>query len=232
MLKIIIVEDHSDLRESLLDVMAADGHHAEAFDSAEALWCGGTLHTTDIMILDLNLPGQDGIAVARRVREDHPDIGIVMLTARGKPEERCTGYDSGADIYLTKPSSAAELSSSVQALARRLSRSKSEAKLLVLDMIAMTLSGPDGTVALTSAEVELLAAFARAPNRRLDTAQIVRLLASSGEVSKAAIEVRIVRLRKKLDAAGVPGRPINVVRNVGYQLAQKIDLLREDVQGI
>jgi DNA-binding response OmpR family regulator len=225
MLKIIIVEDHRDLRESLLDVMAADGHHAEAFDSAEALWRGSTLDTTDIMILDLNLPGEDGIAVARRVREDHPDIGIVMLTARGKPEERRTGYDSGADIYLTKPSSAAELSSSVQALARRLSRSKPEAKLLLLDMIAMTLSGPDGTVALTAAEAKLLAAFARAPNNRLDTAQIVRLLAQSGEVSKAAIEVRIVRLRKKLDAAGAPGRPINAVRNVGYQLAQRINLL-------
>ncbi len=225
MLNIIIVEDHRDLRESLSDVMAADGHNAKAFDSAEALWRAGSLDATDIIILDLNLPGEDGISVARRVREDHPDIGIVMLTARGTPEERRTGYDSGADIYLTKPSSAAELSSSVHALARRLSRSQPEPKRLVLDRIAMTLSGPDGAVALTAAEVQLLAAFAGGSDNRLETAQIVRMVGRSGEVSKATIEVRIVRLRKKLVAAGASGQAINAVRHVGYQLTQRIHIL-------
>jgi len=224
MLSIVIVEDHSDLRESLLDVMAADGHQAVAFDSAEALWRGGDLDATDIMILDLNLPGEDGIAVARRVRAEQPDIGIVMLTARGKSEERRTGYDSGADIYLTKPSSAAELSASVQALARRLNRARPEPGGLTLDTIAMTLAGPDGTVALSAAEAALLAAFAGAPNNRLETGQIARMIGRADEVSKATIEVRIVRLRKKLGAAGAPGQPINAVRNVGYQLALRIDV--------
>jgi DNA-binding response OmpR family regulator len=224
MLNIIIVEDHSDLRESLLDVMAADGHHAEAFDSAEALWSEGRLDTTDIMILDLNLPGEDGIAIARRVHADHPGIGIVMLTARSKPEERRTGYDSGADIYLTKPSSAVELSSSVLALARRLNRGQPERKTLTLNRIAMTLSGPDGTVALSASEAELLAAFAGAENNRLEIDDIGRMIGQAGKARKATIEVRIVRLRKKLIAAGAPGQPINVVRSVGYQLSMRIDL--------
>jgi DNA-binding response OmpR family regulator len=225
MLNIVIVEDHYDLRESLLDVMASDGHHVIAFDSAEALWAGCRFCTVDILILDLNLPGEDGIAVARRVRGRDPDIGIVMLTARGEPEERRIGYESGADIYLTKPSSAAELSSSVQALARRLNRGKPEPNILTLDTIAMTLTGPDGTVALSASEVELLVAFAGEPTNRLETAHIARVIGGSDELSKATIEVRIVRLRKKLSAAGAPGQPINAVRNVGYQLSMRMDVL-------
>lgn len=225
MLNIVIVEDHCDLRESLLDVMAADGHHALAFDSAEALWSGCSLAAFDIMILDLNLPGEDGIAVARRVRAAHPQIGIVMLTARREPEERRIGYESGADIYLTKPSSAVELSSSVLALARRLKQGKPDQKSLTLNMIAMILEGPGGSVALSAAEVDLLAAFARAPNNRLETTHIAQVFSRSEEISKATIEVRIVRLRKKLRAAGALGQPINVVRNVGYQLSIQIDLL-------
>jgi len=225
MLNIVIVEDHSDLRESLLDVMVADGHEAVAFDSAEALWSGCNLVGIDIMILDLNLPGEDGIAVARQVRAAYPQIGIVMLTARGEPEERRIGYESGADIYLTKPSSAVELSSSVQALGRRLMQGKPDPRSLTLDLTAMCLTGPAGSVALSAAEAELLAAFVRAPNTRLETAHIAQVFGRAEEISKATIEVRIVRLRKKLAAAGAPNPPINAVRNVGYQLSVRVELL-------
>jgi DNA-binding response OmpR family regulator len=225
MLNIVIVEDHSDLRDSLLEVMAADGHNVLAFDSGEGLWGECSLTTVDILILDLNLPGEDGITVARRVRAADPDIGIVILTARGEPEERRIGYESGADIYLTKPSSPAELSSSVRALARRLTRARPEPRGLSLDRIAMTLTGPGGVVALSAFETELLAAFAGAPGNRLETGEIAAIIGGAESVSKATIEVRVVRLRKKLAAAGVSGQPINAVRNVGYQLALRIDLI-------
>jgi DNA-binding response OmpR family regulator len=225
MLKIIIVEDHKDLRESLLDVMASEGHHVAAFESAEALWSGCSFATVDIVVLDLNLPGEDGIGVSRRIRAEHPDVGIVMLTARGEPEERRTGYENGADIYLTKPSSVAELTSSIWALARRLNKDRPEPGGLVLDTMAMTLSGPEESVALSASEVELLAAFARAPLKRLKTVHIADMIGRDGEISKAAIEVRIVRLRKKIIAAGTAGQPINVVRNHGYQLSARIDVI-------
>jgi DNA-binding response OmpR family regulator len=225
MLNIAIVEDHRDLRESLLDVMAADGHDAVAFDSAEALWSGCNLARIDIMILDLNLPGEDGIAVARRVRTTHPQVGIVMLTARGDPKERRIGYESGADIYLTKPSSAVELSSSVLALARRLMQGRPDQKALSLNMIEMTLAGPADSIALSAAEAELLAAFVRAPGNRLETADIAQVFGLAKGISKGTIEVRIVRLRKKLTAAGAPTQPITAIRNVGYQLSTRIDLV-------
>jgi DNA-binding response OmpR family regulator len=225
MLTIAIVEDNRALRESLVDVMAAEGHEVEAFDSAEALWSWGHIETVDILILDLNLPGEDGICVARRVRADHPGIGIVMLTARGEPEERRNGYESGADIYLTKPSSAPELTSSVEALARRLNQSKTEPRTLVLDCVALTITGPADSVALSAAEVELLAEFSRAPGNRLDIGRIASLIGGEDGVSKAAIEVRIVRLRKKLIGAGASGQPITSIRNHGYQMSNRIEIV-------
>jgi len=225
MLNILIVEDNPDLRESLVDVMAAEGHHVAAFESAEALWSGSSPGTADIIVLDLNLPGEDGIALARRVRAENPEVGIVMLTARSEPHERRAGYENGADIYLTKPSSVPELTSSIKALARRLNQGRAEPEVLVLDSIAMTLSGPDDMVTLSASEMDLMTEFARSPQGRLKTSHIAKMIGSEGGISKAAIEVRIVRLRKKMIAAGAIGQPINVVRNHGYQLSARIDIV-------
>jgi DNA-binding response OmpR family regulator len=225
MLNVIIVEDHKDLRESLLDVIAAEGHNVAAFESAEALWSGCSFVTVDILILDLNLPGADGIAVAHYARAKHPNLGIVMLTARGEPEERRIGYESGADIYLAKPSSPTELTASIMALARRLKQNQSEHTSLVLDPIAMTLSGIDAVVGLSVSEVELVVKFISSPQYRLEISEISELLGRDGDITKAAIEVRVVRLRKKMIAAGAPSMPIKVVRNHGYQLAARIDVL-------
>lgn len=225
MLKIIIVEDNRALRESLIDVLAENGHDVEACDSAEALWRRGDIGAIDVLILDLNLPGEDGISVARRARAVHSGLGIVMLTARGEPNDRRIGYESGADIYLAKPSSGPELTSSVEALARRLNRSRPEPGTLVLDCSTMTICGPAERVAISAAEVELLLAFARAPNNRLEIGLITTILGGEDGVSKAAIEVRIVRLRKKLIAAGALGQPIKVIRNHGYQMSSGLELL-------
>jgi DNA-binding response OmpR family regulator len=225
MLNVIVVDDHKPLRESLVELMASEGHHVAGFGSAEALWSGCSFGTVDILILDLNLPGEDGVAVAQRIRAQHPNIGIVMLTARSDPEHRRAGYDSGADIYLAKPSSALELVASVKALGRRLKQNGSETSELVLDTFAMTLSGPRDTVDLSGSEVDLLAEFARSANSRLETVAIANRDEGEGEISKAAIEVRIVRLRKKLIAAGAIGQPIRSIRNQGYQLTARVSIL-------
>ena len=224
-LNVIIVEDNRSLRESLLDVIVNKDHHVAAFDSAEAFWSGCSLETVDVVILDLNLPGEDGLSVARRIRADHPNVGIVMLTARDDPDDRRIGYETGADIYLAKPSSALELVASVEALARRLDSRVPKSRGLVLDPVAMTISGYKNNVALSASEVDLLMEFTRASNGRLDTKRIANLIKFEGEISKASIEVRIVRLRKKLTSAGASGQPITAVRNQGYQLSVRMDIL-------
>jgi DNA-binding response OmpR family regulator len=233
MLNLVIVEDNAALRESLVDVLAADDHHVVAFESAEGFLANCSIATVDILLLDLNLPGEDGMSLARRMRAEWPDLGIVMLTARGAPTDRSDGYESGADIYLTKPSSAPELTASIRALARRLSKeargavtASAEATLpLVLNRKTMTLTGPEGAQALTSSETDLLEAFVKAADNRLDLDSILRLGPVSVPVSKAALGVKIVRLRKKLTAVGAEGQSLNVVRNWGYQLSVAITLI-------
>ena len=221
MLNIVLVEDNAALRESMLDVLAAEGHHVVGFESAESFVANCSAATVDVLVLDLNLPGQDGLSLARDLRAAWPKVGIIMLTARGAPEERQSGYESGADIYLAKPSSAPELTASIWALARRLGRKETAPRHIVLDIKAMTLTGPSGTVTLTSGEASLLEAFVQAPGNRLVTeGEDAKVDANS----KATLGVKIVRLRKKLVAAGAVGRPINAIRNLGYQLSVPITL--------
>jgi len=225
MINVVIVEDHRSMRESLVDLIADEGHHVAAFESAEALWSGSNLRTVDIVVLDLNLPGVDGITVARRIRAEHPQIGIIMLTARDKPEERNIGYENGADIYLAKPSSALEIAGAVTALSRRLdSHQTKPATELLLDPFSMTLSGPGETVSVSADEVALLTKFIQAPDTKLAISEIASLMQSAGEISKSTLEVRIVRLRKKMKAVGASTQPIKVIRNYGYKLTVGIGL--------
>lgn len=223
MLKIAIVEDHRSLREALVDALSNDGHQVTAFNSAETLWDNCPVEAVDIIILDLNLPGKDGVTVAKRIRTEYPGVGIIMLTARDKPEERRLGYESGADIYLAKPSSFLELTGSIHALKRRLNQGIKDAiPELVLDTFSMTLSGPVATVALSDFEVKLLTEFTRTPNNSLSLNQIVKLDDQDQKVSKSAIEVRIVRLRKKFRSTGANTQAIKVIRNFGYKLTSRV----------
>lgn len=231
MLNIVIVEDNAALRESLVEVLSAEDHHVVAFESAEGFRTNCSLGSVDVLLLDLNLPGEDGVSLARRMRADWPDLGIIMLTARSAPNDRSMGYESGADIYLTKPSSAPELTASIRALARRLNKdNRAPASVmqpvpLSLNRKTMTLIGRGGAQALTASETALLEAFATAPENRLDLDSILRLGPASAPVSKAALGVKIVRLRKKLTAAGAEGQSLNVVRNWGYQLSVPLTLI-------
>lgn len=224
MLNIAIIEDNAALRESLVDVLTDEGHHISAFDCAEALKANSSVATFDIVVLDLNLPGEDGVTLARRLRVSKPRIGIVMLTARATPDDRRVGYDSGADIYLAKPSSSEELTSSIWALARRLDLQHLNGQAIELNLKAMSLTGGHGSVKVSASEALLLEGFIRAPDNRLTTAQIIRLQGQNEGTSKATIGVKIVRLRKKLLAIGAAGQPINVVRNWGYQLSIDVTL--------
>ncbi len=221
-LKIIVVEDHDDLREMTVEALCEQGHHAIGVDSAEALsdWLG---MPPDVMVIDLNLPGEDGISLARRVRATQPSIGIIMLTARSNAVDRTTGYQSGADIYLTKPTSEEELGAALQAVARRLKPPGAvpdqRVFVFTLDMQRLMLSGPQAQVSLNALEATVVSALASALWQRLENWQLLKLLAKSeASYTKARLEVLIFRLRKKLVQAGADEYAIKVIRQVGYQL--------------
>jgi DNA-binding response OmpR family regulator len=219
MLSIIVVEDHDALREVTVEALIDKGHHVIGADCAEVLAeMGNTLHA-DIVVLDINLPGEDGISLSRRLRESQPDIGIIMVTARIQLVERMQGYESGADLYLTKPASLDELCAAIQSLSRRIKRAAQPASALQIDPEKLTLSGKLGEVSLSYHEAMILVAFARAAGHQLEHWQLIELSghAETGS-SKSTLEVQITRLRKKLVQAGSGEHPIKAIRNLGYQL--------------
>lgn len=218
-LNILVVEDNDDLREATAEALSTQGHHVRGVDCAEAVPEQAQVGSIDLMVIDLNLPGEDGVSLARRMREVQPTMGIIMLTARSRSEDKATGYASGADIYLTKPASLAELNAAVQSLARRLVPHRHGADTVQLNVRRQTLTGEQGAVALTANEVALLVALARAAKHQLEHWQLVEIMGKDGaEYSKAALEVHIVRLRKKVQQTCLEPNPIRAVRGFGYRL--------------
>lgn len=216
-LNIVLVEDHDALREVTADVLRQAGHHVTALSCAEDL---GELASgaVDLFILDLNLPGEDGISLAGRLRKSFPRGGIIMTTARSAAEDQALGYTSGADIYLVKPLASDTLLAAIGALQRRLLPDE-PGQALRLARRQLSLEGPVCTVSLQESEANLLSALARAPGQRLETWQLAEIIGGADqESSKSSIEVRITRLRKKLRDCGGGADCIRALRGVGYQL--------------
>lgn len=222
-LKILVVEDNEELREVTVDVLRRDGHQVEGADSAEAV--PEHAGDVDLMVVDLNLPGESGYSLARRIRAAQPGIGIIMLTARSSASDKQQGYRSGADIYMSKPISNEELCAAVTSLGRRLNAS-SVLQALQLHRAMYSLQGPAGRVALGTQEVAMLVAFTRAPDQRMENWQLIELLKKSdARDPKAALELQVVRLRKKLHQAGADLPAIQSIRGWGYQLCAPLVLL-------
>lgn len=224
LLNIIVVEDHDELRAITVETLQALGHQVVGIDCAEAMPEIVQTRHVDLMLIDLNLPGEDGLSLARRVRQSQPGIGIIMLTARGKVSEKLQGYEHGADIYLTKPTTMEELDATIQALSRRLRPVLTSPSALLLNLHKLILSGQQSEVHLSSHEASVLAALARAPGQRLENWQLVALLGKT-DISKAGLEMMFARLRKKMLQVSAEQSPIKTIRQVGYQLTIEINLI-------
>ena len=116
----MVVEDYQPLRTSLIEVLQKFGHHASGFESAESFDEEAKDRNLDLIVIDVTLPGEDGFSLARRLRKVQPSLGIIILTAKVDSADKLTGYQCGADMYLTKPVGLEELMGAVNALARRL----------------------------------------------------------------------------------------------------------------
>ena len=223
-LSIVVVEDNDMLRELTVDFLSSVGHHVRGVFDGELLDESLSQAPADLVVLDLNLPGEDGLSICRRLRQASPQIGIIMLTARAEGLQRAMGYESGADIYLAKPTSNEELGAAVASLARRVTHADTPPQF-VANSQTLTLQGPQGSESLTEAEMKILRGLCLAPHHQLAYWQLLELLAMEvGDDAKSALEVRITRLRKKLMAVGIPEPGIKAIRNAGYQLTAAIEL--------
>lgn len=224
-LKIVIVEDHADLRGLFVDFLVGKGHDVVGFAMADDLDEHLSRGTPDLMILDLNLPGEDGYSIARRMRAAHPDMHILMLTARNAVEDRIRGYVSGADNYLTKPVLPEELAIVVDSIARRMSHARGQAVQISFDTVCMELSGPAGNLTLTPPEMLVLKSLAEAPDNQLAYWRLLTLLQLElNDKSKSALEVRMSRLKKKLQTVGAPEPAIKSLWKEGYRLCVPVRL--------
>ncbi len=225
-LTIAIVEDHADLRELFVDFLSSMGHHVMGFAIAEDLDPYLQQHTPDLMILDLNLPGENGYSIAQRMRAAHPEMHILMLTARAAAEDRIQGYVSGADNYLTKPVSPSELAVVVGNITRRLKPERNAVGQLNIHSASLLLTGPAGSATLMPPELLLLKSLAEAPQKQLAYWQLQELLQLEfNEKSKASLEVRVSRLKKKLHTVGAAQPALKALWKEGYRLCMPIRIL-------
>jgi len=225
-LNILVVEDYLPLQTSLIEVLRKFGHHVQGIESAETFDEEAQDHKMDLVIIDVNLPGEDGFSLARRLHAVQPSLGIIILTAKTDEADKVTGYECGADIYLTKPVGFDELMAAVNALSRRLGKSaptaggfNREPEAIEIHMATASIMGSTGQAELTPTEFKLLLALARANSKSLELWQIYDVLGKDEQtLQKSALEAQLYRLRKKLSDCGAGNQALRALRLKGYRL--------------
>jgi two-component system, OmpR family, copper resistance phosphate regulon response regulator CusR len=225
-MRILIAEDDTPLAGFLRKGFEAESYAVDvAKDGEEAQDLAGT-YPYDALIMDWNLPKRDGISALRGIRENKSGVPVLILTGRNRIEDRVQALDCGADDYLMKPFSFAELSARVRALMRR-GRTPLETRLqvddLVLDRLEHRVERNGKQLELTSKEFSLLEYLMRNAGRRITRAMIIEHVWSiTFDTSTNVVDVYINYLRKKVDE-GAERKLIHTVRGVGYELSARTE---------
>lgn len=224
--RILVVDDDPELRSLLQRFLSEHGYAVRAVDGGKAMDVALQREPADVVVLDLMMPGEDGLAVLRRLRAAGEQVPVIMLTARGDPVDRVLGLEMGADDYLGKPFLPRELVARVAALLRRIGPERTLSGdetagigPFVVNFSAMTVHRDGQALTLSSREFALFAALARSPGRPLSRAQLIdRALGRDAEVTDRAIDVQVARLRKAIGDDAADPRFIRTVWGVGYVL--------------
>jgi len=220
-MKIVIVEDQLDLREELVYFLGRIGHEAVGVSNGIELDQCLARDRADLLLLDIGLPGEDGIAIAQRLRAT-PGLVIMMLTARSGQETRIRSFEGGADNYLVKPVNFRELQAVLERASQRLSLSTREAPAgWELQRRERVLKSPTGQgVLLTEVELCLLETMVRRAGRAASRRELVEAMGHDFlSFDDRRIEVRISRLRKKIREGTSAEDPVKSEWGVGYAFA-------------
>jgi two-component system, OmpR family, response regulator MprA len=224
-MRILVVDDEQAVRESLRRALSLEGFDVElAADGAEALArLEGEHEQPDALVLDVLMPGVDGLEVCRRLRRGGSKLPILMLTAKDQVEDRVAGLDAGADDYVIKPFALEELLARLRALLRR-TKGDDDGVLrfadLELDPGAYEVRRDGEPIELTRTEFSLLELFLRNPRQVLTRSVIFdRVWGYDFGYGSNSLDVYISYLRKKTEAGGAP-RLIHTIRGVGYALRE------------
>ena len=226
--KIVVVDDDARIRDLLRRYLTQEGFEVTVASDARALSRIMQRESIDLLILDLMMPGEDGLAICRRLRSDNDQTPIIMLTAKGEDVERIVGLEVGADDYLGKPFNPRELLARVHAVLRRRPFSEvpgapAKEKKLVhfgpfkLDLGARILTRGDEVLPLTTGEFAMLKALVRHPRLPLSREKLA-LLARGRELEAfdRSLDVQVSRLRKLIEVDASSPRYIQTVWGMGY----------------
>ena len=220
-LDILVIEDETPIRVGLLDVLAFHGYRPEGASDGRTGLALASTGRFPLVLLDVMLPEMDGFTVCRSLREARPGVSILMLTAKGGEHDILTGFEAGADDYVTKPFSPAQLMARVRALLRR----HQGPEVLELGPVSIhpdeRLARGQGTqVELTARECELLAYLQRQRGRAVDREELLREVwgyERTAGIETRSVDMIVMKLRKKLAAIGGE-RTLETIRGTGYRL--------------
>lgn len=220
---IFCVEDDAGIRDLMIYTLNASGFRAVGFENARELYAALADDTPELIMLDIMLPGEDGISILKRLKADArtADIPVVMATAKGNEYDKVIGLDLGADDYLAKPFGMMEMASRVRAVLRRSGRAAEKPQLIRVGSLEMDLNEHSVTadgirVQLTLKEFELLHTFMTNPGRAFTREQLLSSVWCEDFMGETrTVDVHVGTLRQKL---GGCGKYIRTVRGVGYKL--------------
>jgi DNA-binding response OmpR family regulator len=228
---VLLVEDNLRVSDELSLVLTTAGYTTRCAYDGEHMRALLAMMTPDLVMLDLNLPSEDGISLCKWLRDIHPFMGIVMLTARVMGSERTEGYQAGADVYLTKPTRPEEILAVIRNLMRRHDRhastTLSAANVWTLHQKSMSLSAPDSDVlSLTPKEAIVLLNLAQTSAHCTYDYLIDKLIGESPRTTfdKVRLEVVISRLRSKLFKFKAQSFEIKTIHGTGYRLSKPLKL--------
>jgi len=228
---IVVVEDEAVQRQMLADYLGRQNFRVSALPDGAALRRLVERELPALVMLDVGLPGEDGFALARWLREKSGRVGIIMVTAAGDTVDRVVGLESGADDYIAKPFEPRELLARVKSVLRRAAGAPAEGTRVrigrrVLDLERRVLIDPaDGNEErLAASEFDLLKVFAENPNRPLMRDWLLEVTAHrEADAFDRAIDLRITRLRRKVEIDPAHPEALRTVRGVGYMFVPPKD---------
>jgi two-component system phosphate regulon response regulator OmpR len=223
--RVLVVDDDPAIRKMLVEYLTEHGYEVAQAESGETMRAELARVLPAVVLLDIGLPGEDGLTLARYLRERH-DVGIIMVTGADHVVDRVAGLEVGADDYIAKPFDPRELRARLKSVLRRLEQKPGEKKIpakvgigrCFLDLKSRTLSDAKGReIPITSMEFDLLKALIDHPNQVLSRDQLLTMTRNrEWEPFDRSIDIRITRLRRKLEEDPAHPRAIRTVRGAGY----------------
>ena len=230
---ILVVDDDPDTREELEQYLTGKGFRVTTADGGAAMRQVLERDAADLIILDLRMPGEDGLALTSRIRKSS-DAGIIILTGTGDEVDHVVGLELGADDFVSKPADLRQLLARIRSVLRRVGAASGERAgdhppLLAfadwtLDLAARQLTSPQGSeVSLTTAEFDLIAGMAKSANRVLSRDQLLEMIhGRDWSPFDRSVDNLVSRLRRKIEADAKDPKLIKTVRGVGYVFTPKV----------